>query len=472
MSPDLYLHFGSTFATYLIKVAAAYLLCSLLVRFFSNPSHRFLIWLSFILGSAGYWLVAGFSSFSATLPSSPASALAGAVNPQLLLPITWQHTAVIVGKGMALGYAVGLFCLLLILLLKRMRLQLILKHARRPSGEVQALFTDMCRSFGVRRCELLILDKVSSPATVYSWRPRILLPEVCEQLGAGAQMADILYHELAHIVRRDFFWANASNAICGLLFFHPAVWQARKHLRIERELACDLAVVTARPEHRADYASTLTCVARMCLPRRHPAIGIDFAASPSLLTHRVKAVLAGPQESTLQQTLSRWTATLALVGAYGFASPALAVFVGFAHSGEKARSSSMLASVTPSTQIRHSGSRGRIKTGAPSNSASLITNSPAYRLQASPLEYSSAYRPIPHTDHDNQRVERPEIHMWTESRPGSSGSNSSGVSLRTIVLSTVGAIVAAEQAANDHTPDPTRKRDDHPAGGQTTVKTN
>ncbi|HET9790772.1 MAG TPA: M56 family metallopeptidase, partial [Candidatus Angelobacter sp.] len=75
------------------------------------------------------------------------------------------------------------------------------------------------------------------------------------------------------------------------LFFHPAVWSARKKMRLERELACDRAVVEACPDHRADYAASLAQFVRLSFRTSSPSHHVQFAAPSSLLGKRIRTIL-------------------------------------------------------------------------------------------------------------------------------------------------------------------------------------
>ena len=102
-------------------------------------------------------------------------------------------------------------------------------------------------------------------------------------------------HELVHVVRRDYLVSTVADVIATILFFHPAVWAARKRMRLERELACDLAVVNACPEHRADYAGSLTNLARLKLTNQRRLPGVGFSSPTSFLGTRVRSILLVPQ---------------------------------------------------------------------------------------------------------------------------------------------------------------------------------
>ena len=53
----------------------------------------------------------------------------------------------------------------------------------------------------------------------------------------------ILLHELAHLRRRDDWTNLAQKILKALLFFLPSVWWIERRLSLDREMACDDAVL-------------------------------------------------------------------------------------------------------------------------------------------------------------------------------------------------------------------------------------
>jgi hypothetical protein len=115
-----------------------------------------------------------------------------------------------------------------------------------------------------------------------------------------------LRHELAHVKRRDYLWDLLASIACRVVFFHPAVWLAYRKLRWERELSCDETVVRGNQEVRLEYAECLAKLARNSyITKTQIKEGIGFAASPSLLATRVRALLHEPSASSIYSKLSR-----------------------------------------------------------------------------------------------------------------------------------------------------------------------
>jgi len=441
MSSGNYLHFGAAFASYFLKLGAAYLVCMLLSSLVSSPRKRFGIWLSFMLGSLAWWMYLLSSCFLAA-PSSSMAATIPHVSNELFIPTRFQDSVIIAGQLLGCIYIAGVLLLGFVAIWKRLGLHALLEQGSMPSAPLQRLFAAICRSLGVRRCELLIVPGLSSPATVYWWRPRILLPEVYEQVDDEALLADILNHELAHVKRRDYFWSNISSFICQVLFFHPAVWQARKQMRVHREMACDLAVVAERPEHRIDYAHTLTRVARLCLPGRRPAIGVDFAASASLLTDRVRALLNQPEEISLSQKLYRSAACVLVAGAYAFLSAAVGIVLAFAPSGQPKIEA---ADAIPSHLLSAATQVHRKSHAAPKGEKSLITTPTAYRIQASAR--GPVYTSSPSISSQQQRSLEPKSGPIAPGTPAPG--SSPATTIRSIVIDTVNTVLHGDNDKDD-----------------------
>lgn len=330
MLPNLWLRVGSSVAGYFLQVTAAYVVCLLLVRLNKVPQRRFWIWRALVIGAGTYWTYSLVTVFRPVTASAAHSGRTlGAMAPvSVSLPPSWSGAIATAGVAVAAVYGVFALALLVRVAWRHARLALLMRHTVEPPGCIAAVFTDMCRRFGAPDCELAVLPGIGSPATAGVWRPRILLPLECDR--DHAALEDVLWHELAHVVRRDYVWATISDVICCLVFFHPAVFRARAAMRVERELACDLAVVRDRPGHRADYAECLTRFARARMLSDSAALGIDFAAAASILSLRVNTILAEPPAPQRGRTALHAIAGAALLAAFAWVSPGLTVLVRFA----------------------------------------------------------------------------------------------------------------------------------------------
>jgi hypothetical protein len=180
------------------------------------------------------------------------------------------------------------------------------------------------------RSRLLILSGATSPATFGWLKPTILLPDTCLEADRS-ELQDILRHELHHVRRRDAIWNGLAIASRGLLFFHPAVWYGVRKMQFDRELACDLAVVSQSPSRRVKYAECLLRFARLNVNRESNSWGIDFAGSAGHLTVRVQSILAGSKKSPRWVLCVRTAFALTISAMFIGVLPSLAVLLSFAH---------------------------------------------------------------------------------------------------------------------------------------------
>jgi len=78
----------------------------------------------------------------------------------------------------------------------------------------------------------------------------VALPEGLSAQLTESELDAVPAHELAHILRRDNFWAAVAHAIVALFWFHPLVWWIEGWMLRKRGAACDgLALARgAQPE--------------------------------------------------------------------------------------------------------------------------------------------------------------------------------------------------------------------------------
>jgi beta-lactamase regulating signal transducer with metallopeptidase domain len=439
MISDRCLYFAGLFVTFSLQITAAYIACSLVNRTLIRPRQRFRVWTAFLAGSAIYWI--GLVAWNLRLLSAPAvagnvTAAASMSSSLFVLPLSWSPAVLTVSKILVFAYVATVIVLLSVNGGRQMRLWMVLRQGWAPPEPIRSLFDEIRCDLGVSRCRLLVMPGLSSPATAGWLRPRVLIPVVCEELGPTSRLADVLHHELAHVARRDYFWAGFSDLICRVLFFHPAVWRAGKLARFQGELACDLAVVEARPERRVDYADSLAYFVRLRMIEEQAPLGIDFAASASTLGTRIRFILAGSPAQPWWKRIPRNAAALALAGAFAVAAPALTVSFGFFQPLSNNAVSQQLP--TPVAPSRH-------RAAVSNSQAKLPPVTDLNKLRVAGSSSDIASRSLtgggPGSGRDSSEFDRP----WRES-----ASSQNRPSVASVVRSTVGAIVVARGGDHDH----------------------
>jgi TonB family protein len=97
----------------------------------------------------------------------------------------------------------------------------------------------------------------SGPMLLGALRPRIVAPADFEQRFHGAARELVLAHESVHLRRGDAAINALAVVLRCLAWFNPLVHLAARRLRVDQEIACDAAVVAARPHDRRLYAELL-----------------------------------------------------------------------------------------------------------------------------------------------------------------------------------------------------------------------
>ena len=454
MQGQLYLEFAGSFLTFFLQTAAACLVCLVFTRLLRHPQHRFLVWLLFLAASGLYWLrLLGDVGMFIVRPSTLLSVSNHSAVPardHFLLPETWSGGLGRLDEVASAVYLASVLWLAGRQVWRSLRLRALIKLGSQPSPGLARLLENMRHQFSVRRCELLVLPGLVSPATVYWRKPRILLPESCDQEEAAPWITDVLRHELVHIGRRDYLISVISDAVCALLFFHPAAWYARKHMRLERELACDLGAVSDCPEQRASYADTLAHFVRLhMLQQQGPAPGMDFAGSVTFLSRRIHCILEEPAKTPWWKKFSAAAVGLALWMVFAFSVPGLAIVLDFTSKPDTAvrlaqnRAAAMPATVLHKLRSIAKSHSAKAKPDDMADPVVLPDTLTSLRVHDRVPESSESFQ-APQNDSSDSLAEGPDVTTptWSEQSPAAPGI--SGPSARSIVIATLGGIAASE----------------------------
>ena len=154
---------------------------------------------------------------------------------------------------------------------------------------VDALDHERLRAGLLRRPKLFVGEAWAMPATWGIWRPAILLPREAASW-SGERLRHVLWHELAHIVRRDSLSSMLAVPATMLLWFHPLAWVARRLMNESREAACDDWVLTRGQAEPTAYSADLLTIVRQHLHRAQVTTGLTMAQS-SKVGNRVRRLL-------------------------------------------------------------------------------------------------------------------------------------------------------------------------------------
>ena len=273
-----------------------------------NSGTRFVVWFSALLGIAVMpWL-------RVTWPSSPGNAPAASGSAAAVtLPESWalylfSAWAVIAGIAL-LRIGSGLWQLFI---LRRNSLAL---NASTLQPELQQSLAELQR---LRNVAIRVSEKVHAPTAVGLISPAVILPAWLLDELSGAELKQILLHEMAHLRRWDD-WSNLVQKIVkALFFFHPAVWWIEQKLSLEREMACDEAVIAATANPRA-YAQCLARLAEKSFLRRGVMLAQAAVGRVRQTSLRVARILDGSPSKATRLWRPAFAAVVVLAVA-GFAS--------------------------------------------------------------------------------------------------------------------------------------------------------
>jgi len=146
-------------------------------------------------------------------------------------------------------------------------------------------------TLGIRETPRLVVSPdVSMPFTCGFMRATLVVPESAGEW-SDERIDVVLRHELAHVARRDCLVQAMTQAALAVYWFHPLAWVAARHLRSERERACD-DLVLATGTRGLTYAEHLLDIARSATTDSSPLAAAALAmARPSELEGRLLAIL-------------------------------------------------------------------------------------------------------------------------------------------------------------------------------------
>jgi beta-lactamase regulating signal transducer with metallopeptidase domain len=148
----------------------------------------------------------------------------------------------------------------------------------------------LARSKERRAVALCTSDRVQVPAAIGLIHPVVVLPTWAIEELSAEELKQVLLHELAHLRRRDDWTNLAQQVVKAVFFFHPAVWCIEKKISLEREMACDDAVLAETAKPRA-YAECLAHIAEKSMVRRSLALAQAALGRVQQTSFRVAQIL-------------------------------------------------------------------------------------------------------------------------------------------------------------------------------------
>ena len=194
--------------------------------------------------------------FISIYKASPSPQVAAIQNQSII-----DRTSELLNQNMSIIFMVWL----LFLVLKSLKMvsgllyiQRIRNYKTHPvTEELKHRIEFFSRQIGIRRAVSLVQSELVKVPVAVGWlKPMILLPVgIIFQL-TPEQLDGILWHELAHIRRRDYLVNILQGLVETVFFFNPGLLWLSSLIRAEREACCD-DMVLSRMSCKSNYMEAL-----------------------------------------------------------------------------------------------------------------------------------------------------------------------------------------------------------------------
>ncbi|QHV95823.1 M56 family metallopeptidase [Spirosoma endbachense] len=158
-----------------------------------------------------------------------------------------------------------------------------------PAEEWQHKVLAFSQRLGIRQSITLLQSQlVKVPVTVGLMKPVILLPMGLLMQLPPEQIETIVWHELAHVWRRDYFMNLLQSLVETVFFFNPALLWISALIREERETCCD-DIVLAQTTSKSNYLEALLAFQGYNRPPADFAMPLGFRSQQ--LVDRLKRII-------------------------------------------------------------------------------------------------------------------------------------------------------------------------------------
>jgi len=302
-----------------IFVAAfAFLLLRVVRR--QNSGTRFAVWFTALVAIAALPLLSG--GWSTDGLSSGTEPPAAALLNRTLSNHVMSNRAVVTLPGSWALYLFGAWAAIAGLGLTRVGLGVWqLRQLRKSCVPIDLQGVDPVIRETLSRCqsgrvvELCVSDQVHTPTAIGLAKPAVVIPSWLLQELTVTELQQVLLHEVAHVRRWDDWTNLAQKVLKALLFFHPAVWWIERKVSLEREMACDDAVLAETSSPRV-YAECLVHLAEKSFLRRSVALAQAAVSRLGQTSLRVAQILDASRSRTTTQV---WKPAVSLVATFAIA---------------------------------------------------------------------------------------------------------------------------------------------------------
>ena len=232
-------------------------------------------------------------------------------------PATWEIASKKAVPVLALSWLLGAVVWWSVVGLNSARFRRMIRSARPAPVELRERIGRVAERLGLRNIPVTCLLPVRISPMVWvplAGPPHLVLPEELWGLFDATQQDAILAHELAHLKRRDHWVRRLETLACGLYWWDPVAWWARREVERAEERCCDGLVLWALPTAAGAYAEALVMTAAYLSGLRRPLpLGASGVGRINSLKGRLEMILSDPTTVSIKRT-APWA--LLVLGAF------------------------------------------------------------------------------------------------------------------------------------------------------------
>jgi len=194
----------------------------------------------------------------------------------------------------------------------------LVRSGRTAPRAVVRMVRDAATDLGLRQPPAVVMvDRRVTPMLWCGRQATLVLPSrLWAQLDDVGRRA-VIFHELAHLRRRDHWVCWADMIVGWVYWWHPVVWWIRRRIREEADLCCDNWVTTLLPDGRRAYAQALLDARRFgsLTPAAVPAVGLGASTNRTKrFARRLTMVMTAQTSPRISRKGALLACTLALGG--------------------------------------------------------------------------------------------------------------------------------------------------------------
>ncbi|WP_309119716.1 BlaR1 family beta-lactam sensor/signal transducer [Paenibacillus sp.] len=194
----------------------------------------------------------------------------------------------------------GVLALAVPLLGSWLKIEKLKRTSRRVNDEETLRLLEQCKKHLGLSKHFIVLESalVVSPMLVGVGRTYLVFPQRYYEWLSAEEIKYIMLHELIHYKHKDNLTGVLLVAFQLLYWYNPLVWLAFRNMRLDREIACDHAVLrTLDDRSHAKYGHTMINFAEKMSRPLDLAWGNRFASSKKQLKRRIERIAAYTSES-------------------------------------------------------------------------------------------------------------------------------------------------------------------------------